>query len=51
MKPGYYIDWANDIMLLYPDGTIDIYSRVFQEYHSEKFDKMLMEGAIFLGDL
>lgn len=24
MKPGYYLDWAGDIMIVYPNGKADI---------------------------
>lgn len=52
LKPGYYIDWANDIMIVYPDGKVDIYSNMFKEFHTEiGMSISLAEGAVFLGDL
>jgi hypothetical protein len=53
MKPGYYIDWTGDIMILYPNKTVDLYSRVDREFynHTKENLDLLMEGSIFLGDL
>ena len=53
MKPGYYIDWSGDLMVLYPNKSIDLYSRVDQMFfnHTKENLDLLMKDSIFLGDL
>lgn len=53
MKPGYYIDWAGDLMIIYKNKVVEVWSRYdncFYEHREDNYE-MMVESSIFLGDL
>lgn len=40
MKPGYYFDWADDLMIIYPDGSYDMYTYILRRFVSQSVKKL-----------
>jgi hypothetical protein len=60
MKPGYYIDGAKDIAIVYPDGTVDLYTlywengsitRGYQNFRPEQMINFIVEHMEFIAPL
>lgn len=55
MKPGYYSDWLHDILIVYPDGSMDVFmaSDHYEVKQPSYYDglKILLDRCTFLGPL
>ena len=56
MKPGYYIDWTGDMMIVYPNNTVEIWSRAYNKFFVHTVDSFYalveeVSDSKFLGEL
>lgn len=58
IKPGYYIDYTHNLMIVYPSGEFDIVSRIYTHSENIRWTRMIkaylrhwMEDAVFLDAL